>query len=43
MTKQTEQGDTPPDPAAYRPADPSPEPISADLTTAEILARVPAG
>jgi RNA polymerase primary sigma factor len=43
MSKQTEPGDTPPDPAAYRPADLSPEPISADLTTAEILARVPAG
>jgi RNA polymerase primary sigma factor len=43
MSKQTEEGVKPPAPAAHRPADPSPEPISADLTTAEILARTPAG
>jgi RNA polymerase primary sigma factor len=43
MSKQTEKGAKPSDPAACRPADPSPEPISADLTTAEILARTPAG
>jgi RNA polymerase primary sigma factor len=38
MSKQTETGHQAPDPA-----DPSPDPISADLTTAEILARTPAG
>ena len=43
MSEQTEKGGTPPDPDAQRPADPSPDPISADLTTAEILARTPAG
>ena len=36
-------GENPQDPDAARPADPSTEPISADLTTAEILARTPAG
>jgi RNA polymerase primary sigma factor len=36
-------GENPQDPDAERPADPSTEPISADLTTAEILARTPAG
>ena len=43
MSKQTEKGEHPPDPAAQRPADPSTDPISADLTTAEILARTPPG
>jgi len=43
MSKHTEKGDKPPDPAAHRPADPSPDPISADLTAGEILARTPAG
>jgi RNA polymerase primary sigma factor len=43
MSKQKEKGEKPADPAAQRPADPSPVPISADLTTAEILARTPAG
>ena len=43
MSKRTEKGQTPPDPAGRRPADPSPDPISRDLTTAEILARTPAG
>ena len=36
-------GENPQDPDAARPSDPSTEPISADLTTAEILARTPAG
>jgi len=43
MSEQTEKGGTPPDPDAQRPADPSPDLISADLTTAETLARTPAG
>ena len=43
MSKQPEQGVPPSDPNGHRPADPSPEPISADLTTAEILGREPAG
>ena len=43
MTEQTEKGDELPDPTAPRPEDPSRDPISADMTTAEILARTPAG
>ncbi len=43
MSKQTEKGEQPSDPAGQRPADPSPDAISADMTTAEILARTPAG
>ena len=43
MRKQHPMGEQPSDPAAQRPADPSTDPISADLTTAEILARTPAG
>lgn len=43
MSKQIAKGHKPADPADHRPADPSPDPISADLTTAEILARTPAG
>jgi RNA polymerase primary sigma factor len=41
MSKQTDKAEKPLDPAAQRPADPSPAPISADLTTAEILAQAP--
>jgi len=43
MRKQTQMGEKPHDPDSPRPADPSTDPISADLTTAEILARTPAG
>ena len=43
MRKQTQMGEKPSDPDVPRPADPSTDPISADLTTAEILARAPAG
>ena len=43
MRKPSQMGENPQDPDAERPADPSTEPISADLTTAEILARTPAG
>jgi RNA polymerase primary sigma factor len=42
MSKHTDKAEKPPDPAAQRPADPSPAPISADLTTAEIPAQAPA-
>jgi RNA polymerase primary sigma factor len=43
MSNPTEKGHQPPDPADHQPADSSPDPISADLSTAEILAREPAG
>ena len=43
MSKQIDRGQEPPDEAAQPPADPSPDPISPDLTTAEILAQAPAG
>ena len=42
MSEQTEKGHEPPDPAGKRPADPSPDPVSDDLTTAEILAQMSA-
>jgi RNA polymerase primary sigma factor len=43
MNNQTDPGEEPLDLAAELPADPFPDPISADLSTAEILARTPAG
>ncbi len=43
MSKQTEKGHEPHDPDGERPAGPSPDPISADLSTAEILAQTPPG
>lgn len=42
MSEQTEKGHEPPDPAGKHAADPSPDPVSDDLTTAEILAQMPA-
>ncbi|HEY8196060.1 MAG TPA: RNA polymerase sigma factor RpoD/SigA [Gemmatimonadales bacterium] len=41
MSKQAETGHEPPDPVGQRPAHPAPDPISDDLTTAEILAQGP--
>jgi RNA polymerase primary sigma factor len=43
MSKQPESGHEPPDPDGRQPADPSPDAISDDLTTAEILAQAPLG
>jgi len=43
MSKQTEKGHEPPDPDGERPADPTPDPIYDDFTTAEILAQMPVG
>ncbi|MEO8090812.1 MAG: RNA polymerase sigma factor RpoD/SigA [Gemmatimonadales bacterium] len=43
MNKHPETGHEPPDPDGARPADPSPDSTSADLTTAEILAQMPPG
>jgi RNA polymerase primary sigma factor len=42
MSKPTEKGHESPDSGGHRPADPSPDPISDDLSTAEILAQTPA-
>ncbi|MEA2722730.1 MAG: polymerase primary sigma factor [Gemmatimonadales bacterium] len=43
MSKQTETGHEPPDPDGQHAADPPANPISDDLTTAEILAQMPPG
>jgi RNA polymerase primary sigma factor len=43
MSKHTETGHEPPDPDGQHAADPPANPISDDLTTAEILAQMPPG
>lgn len=43
MSEPIEKGHEPPDPAGKNPADPSPDTIFDDLTTAEILAEMPVG
>jgi RNA polymerase primary sigma factor len=43
MKKKTTDGQAPPKRLSQRPADTSPVPLSADLTTAEILAQTPEG